>query len=578
MFKVLPIRIQLSLIIVIGTTLFISVLLYVSIGRLGQIQEAAYGDNLRDNLTSVKYVFDNFEKDATQLVTSMANNGQFVDFFKEEDTTLQSVITDSLMQKGFHHLGFVAWVEEEGSWKWSRAHVFDRELSDKNINLQNLLKPLVTEFDRSGDSNLRRSRYLLLPTDFLTNELIDGPAIRDELALVSFAPIRPWDRVRGYLFLISIVSKNKQLAERLDQILDFEEYEDAPVGGRVVFGAGNFLKFGNQDLFSPKDKSARFTKIDRAYHNLGNSDAKVMIHSDRQALASSIQNQMFWTIVFFIGSAVIFLFALVLLTLRATQSFKDLVQAASQMEKGQYNARMTLRTKGSNELSKLAGSFNRMAVSIEKQVTQMAIQAEREKKLLKSKQELELLQLKNQMRPHFLFNSLNMILSLIEFDSKTAAIMTQQLADLYRLILESSKRTTSLLSHEIEIARLYLEIQRHRFGQRLSFRIDNNCKEPIYLPQLIVQTLVENAIKHGVEKTIDKSYVHIKVEPHTHQKKYKLSVTNNGRLKDGWSPNTGLRNTINILQHLYGELSQFRIFQKSDNEVATVFYFSGDAL
>lgn len=107
--------------------------------------------------------------------------------------------------------------------------------------------------------------------------------------------------------------------------------------------------------------------------------------------------------------------------------------------------------------------------------------------------------LKMQLQPHFLFNALNTISSLMDIDVKKAQQVTARLGDLLRGILEHDSRVFVTLEEELGYVRTYLEIEHVRFEDRLSYRFE--IEEDIsghQVPLLIVQPLVENAIKHGV--------------------------------------------------------------------------------
>jgi signal transduction histidine kinase len=109
--------------------------------------------------------------------------------------------------------------------------------------------------------------------------------------------------------------------------------------------------------------------------------------------------------------------------------------------------------------------------------------------------------LTSQINPHLLFNSLNTIASLIATKPAAAEEMTVQLSDLFRGILTASRRETHPLATELEICRTYLEIERTRFGERLrrSFEIEPDLDlQDCEVPVLIVQPLVENAVKYAV--------------------------------------------------------------------------------
>ncbi len=117
----------------------------------------------------------------------------------------------------------------------------------------------------------------------------------------------------------------------------------------------------------------------------------------------------------------------------------------------------------------------------------------------------ELNGLRQQLQPHFLFNSLNSIQSLLQFDSDKASKMVQTLADFLRGTVSGGESTVRTFREELKHLNLYLEIEMIRFEDRLSvnYSIDENTYEK-EIPALILQPLVENAIKHGLYDTIGK--------------------------------------------------------------------------
>ncbi len=119
---------------------------------------------------------------------------------------------------------------------------------------------------------------------------------------------------------------------------------------------------------------------------------------------------------------------------------------------------------------------------------------------LKSQQlKMELSVLKNQISPHFLFNSLNTLVTLIDEDKRTAAEFTEKLSEVYRYILLNKEKELVKLSTELHFVRSYLFLLKMRFGRNLRFE-DNIDKGLLdrYVPPLTLQMLVENAIKHNI--------------------------------------------------------------------------------
>lgn len=120
------------------------------------------------------------------------------------------------------------------------------------------------------------------------------------------------------------------------------------------------------------------------------------------------------------------------------------------------------------------------------------LQGEIERKAVES----ELMHLKNQLNPHFLFNSFNTLIALIEEDPTKAVAFTEDLTDFYRLILEQSKAELIPYSEEIQIVEIYCDILNERFGHSLNLYIQNK-NMPTLIPPLTIQLLIENVVKHN---------------------------------------------------------------------------------
>jgi len=107
--------------------------------------------------------------------------------------------------------------------------------------------------------------------------------------------------------------------------------------------------------------------------------------------------------------------------------------------------------------------------------------------------------LRMQLSPHTLFNLLHTIRGHIEWDPKAAQSMVVQLADLLRRLLNAGERDFSRLADELQFARLYLELQQRRFADRLKVILPNPAEVPaLWVPSLILQPLIENAVVHGM--------------------------------------------------------------------------------
>jgi hypothetical protein len=186
--------------------------------------------------------------------------------------------------------------------------------------------------------------------------------------------------------------------------------------------------------------------------------------------------------------------------------------------------------------------------------------------------------LETQMRPHFLFNALNSLAELIEAGQSNAAVTTYKLAELYRQILANSQTKTAPLASELEVVRAYLEIEQLRFGDRLTYQIQvEEGLSEVYLPSLLLQTLVENAIKHGIAPALAGGSLTIAVTRAEHGG-YRAQVRNTGQALPETAragQGTGLPNALARLALLYGEQHQFRLARDPDGQTVACFYFSG---
>src|SRR5262249_46005263 len=111
--------------------------------------------------------------------------------------------------------------------------------------------------------------------------------------------------------------------------------------------------------------------------------------------------------------------------------------------------------------------------------------------------------LRAQLNPHFLFNTLNTILDLIASEPEKAETMTERLADVFRHVMIGTERDMVTVGEEIDFLRRYLEIERVRFGDRLLVEFDlDPLLSDLPIPSLLLQPLVENALKHGLASKV----------------------------------------------------------------------------
>ncbi|XDF79057.1 histidine kinase [Aliivibrio fischeri] len=192
-------------------------------------------------------------------------------------------------------------------------------------------------------------------------------------------------------------------------------------------------------------------------------------------------------------------------------------------------------------------------------------QLEQEKALVLS----QLSQLQSQIEPHFLFNTLANISALIELDSNKAKLMLEKLADLLRGSLKTNRNPLITIEQEIELLNAYLSIQQIRLGERLTYEIDKQIVEPISLPPLLIQPLVENAITHGIEPSAQGRHLMIQFKQENNQ--FFVVISDNGIGLKSVSPSKGhgmsLNNIKQRLHDLFDGSASVRITENKDGGV-----------
>lgn len=200
--------------------------------------------------------------------------------------------------------------------------------------------------------------------------------------------------------------------------------------------------------------------------------------------------------------------------------------------------------------------------------TYMYYQRFREREVRAAQLESQLAQaqlqaLKMQLHPHFLFNTLNAISSLMHTDVEAADRMMSRLSDLLRLTLDGAGKQMVTLKEEIDFLNHYLEIEKIRFDDRLTVRL-NIAPETLHaqVPTLILQPLVENAIKHGIAPHAAAGWVEVSAQRkngilHLHVKNNGSGFSKVG--EPSFQEGLGISNTRLRLQKLYGTSFQFDI-------------------
>jgi LytS/YehU family sensor histidine kinase len=185
------------------------------------------------------------------------------------------------------------------------------------------------------------------------------------------------------------------------------------------------------------------------------------------------------------------------------------------------------------------------------------------------------------MKPHFLFNALNNVLTMMSIDADRAQKLLLKLSDLYRLILLQTEKVVIPLADELAIVENFLELQSVRFQNRLRYSIAVEVDRlRVNIPGLVIQTLVENALKHGIEPSREGGSVEVRIGPAPEGAAlpYLAEVVNTGRpFVKTTGEGKGLENTKRRLTLLDGDAHGFTI-EATAQGTRVRFLFSGRAI
>ncbi|PSQ96894.1 MAG: sensor histidine kinase [Bacteroidetes bacterium SW_9_63_38] len=198
--------------------------------------------------------------------------------------------------------------------------------------------------------------------------------------------------------------------------------------------------------------------------------------------------------------------------------------------------------------------------------------------LMARAREQRLAALKAQVNPHFLFNTLNSISATLRRNPEQAREMIAKLSDMMRYALEGSERDLVPLREELNFTRRYLDLEQHRFSDRLEVEVDVQADEEALdtpVPPMVQQPLVENALRHGIAPKKEGGTVAVRI--HTENNRVYVHVEDTGvgpgdddplsALENG----TGLANTSTRLEHTYGPEAALRTAENEPTGFAVWF-------
>lgn len=244
--------------------------------------------------------------------------------------------------------------------------------------------------------------------------------------------------------------------------------------------------------------------------NLYGNDIRIIVAREENALVRIIKSSLPWIIVM-----LFFNIAIPVLVMNViNHSFTDRLTQLSQVFDQTTFDKLTeiSEINGQDEIAMLMGNYNRMVQRFNELIRSIYLGRLERQEIDIARQKAELLALRSQINPHFLSNVLESIrMHCVIRGEKETAVMIEQLALLERQNANWAKDIVEI-KEEIQLIKLYLELQKYRFGDRLSFdiEVDEECEQYL-LPKLTIVTFVENACVHGVEGKVTPSWIYVRV-------------------------------------------------------------------
>ena len=200
-----------------------------------------------------------------------------------------------------------------------------------------------------------------------------------------------------------------------------------------------------------------------------------------------------------IGIILIFVFGLIILlvlystkklAIKKTEDFYKITRAFGTVQSGDLSTRVSITS--NDEFQTIGDSFNEMVENLQKEIS-------RNQEMTERLSMTQIRQLRSQFNPHFIYNTLDNIRFMVKFNPEDAGKMILSLSTLLRYSLDNTKESVSLVE-DMEFTKNYLKIMKYRYGDRLSYSINIPEEvEKIVIPKLIIQPLIENAVKYGTE-------------------------------------------------------------------------------
>lgn len=385
-----------------------------------------------------------------------------------------------------------------------------------------------------------------------------GKAIRNKNEIIGFAVYNIFDN---------------SLKELIGKSGSFNVVVTDKFGNVVVTTNENF-----KDNFGKAEKNLRkaegYSVIDKEKYYVNKKEiyySNLVLYTISSVgyVVDNFIDKMIYIIIFFFTILAAMYYAAKIIAEKKTKVIKEIVKAIENIKTGDLETRLNVDT--NDEFGIIADSYNEMLLNIKKLI-------EINKEEAKHSAVMEIKQLESQFNPHFLFNTLEMLRYTIKYDTSVANKIIINISSLLRFSIENKSSEVSL-QRDLLYTKNYLDIQKYRFGENFDYEIKaEEGLENYYVPKLIIQPVIENAIKHGYTQ-VEKMIIYIRVK--TVKEKLIISVYNNGKeiekeildeirkkLKnkkaEEFKNHIGLYNIFRRIQLMYGEKYGLRILSRKD--------------
>ena len=385
-----------------------------------------------------------------------------------------------------------------------------------------------------------------------------GKAIRNKNEIIGFAVYNIFDN---------------SLKELIGKSGSFNVVVTDKFGNVVVTTNENF-----KDNFGKAEKNLRkaegYSVIDKEKYYVNKKEiyySNLVLYTISSVgyVVDNFIDKMIYIIIFFFTILAAMYYAAKIIAEKKTKVIEEIVKAIENIKTGDLETRLNVDT--NDEFGIIADSYNEMLLNIKKLI-------EINKEEAKHSAVMEIKQLESQFNPHFLFNTLEMLRYTIKYDTSVANKIIINISSLLRFSIENKSSEVSL-QRDLLYTKNYLEIQKYRFGENFDYEIKaEEGLENYYVPKLIIQPVIENAIKHGYTQ-VEKMIIYIRVK--TVKEKLIISVYNNGKeiekeildeirekLKnkkaEEFKNHIGLYNIFRRIQLMYGEKYGLRILSRKN--------------